>query len=158
VSLQESHILRNPIDTPPPRNHPTARSILSSSIIEDKNRGQFHIEKTHGQTTGAIGGGKKPRKKVTLVDPRTELTDEELKAWLHSQGSTSFSPALQFQRHNYPREMARLRRQVQKKKEQREAKICFEEALWAPPKDCESLEVLWFSSFKPYIRIQSSGP
>lgn len=157
TSFEESHILHDLIDTPPPHDQPPARSILSRPVIEGGSHTQEQRECE--PIAGTVGGAKKPRKKVTLVDPRTELTTEELQAWFHSQVSTVFSPALKFQRNNYPREMARLRREAQKKKQQREAKARIEEVLWAPPNDCESLEIPLLSSFESYLlTCQSSCP
>ncbi|KIJ55411.1 hypothetical protein M422DRAFT_240024 [Sphaerobolus stellatus SS14] len=74
-------------------------------------------------------GTKKPKKRVRLIDPRTELTDEELK----------------FQRYNYPEEMARLRKEANSKQLLTYGRKRFEESLWTPPADFAAPELveLW---------------
>ncbi|KAF8582712.1 hypothetical protein K439DRAFT_1509657 [Ramaria rubella] len=123
-----------PMHTPPPRDQAPARSILSHRNLEVDIQSQPVIQDRVGSLNELIANPSgvkhpKPRKRVTLVDPRTELTDEELK----------------FQRDNYLKEMTRLRREAHKKKEQREGKRRFEQELWDPPRHFAAPELveLW---------------
>ncbi|KAF8517968.1 hypothetical protein BU17DRAFT_66681 [Hysterangium stoloniferum] len=72
---------------------------------------------------------KRQKKRVTLMDPKTELTDDQLK----------------FQRFNYPIEMARLRREIEQTRKIKEGKRRLEAELWIAPADFAAPELvqLW---------------
>ncbi|KAF8478773.1 Rec8 like protein-domain-containing protein [Gautieria morchelliformis] len=131
--------------TPPPHDQLPSRSILSRRTEDDdvQNEKQHSQEQDVANKAQVRKPGKKHRKRVILLDPRTELSDDTLR----------------FHKNNYLEEMKRQRREAQDKKEQREGKRRVEEELWAPPKDFLAPELveLWNQRVTYPIRAREAA-
>jgi hypothetical protein len=80
------------IDTPPPHDQLPPRSILSRRTEDDDIQNERHLQdRDVADKAQTQKPSKKHRKRVILLDPRTELPDETLKVrptlWLSAFSS-----------------------------------------------------------------------
>jgi hypothetical protein len=83
----------DPADTPPPHDQLPPRSILSRRTMDDDIENQIGSngpERPQDEEQ-VVRPRQKPRKRVMLLDPKTELPDEVLKVGFHGHGSCTSS-------------------------------------------------------------------